>query len=51
MNSLFVIPIVIEKAKLKIALALPTSAKVTVANEAMETSSLVGDETINALLK
>ena len=41
----------IEDAKLKFALALPRSAKMTVTKETMETSSLVGDKTINALLK
>ena len=50
-NSFFVIPVMIEETKLKFAVALPTTAAVTVTNGAMGTPSLVGDKKINALLK
>ena len=46
------IPIVIiENAKLKLALANPTGAPITLANEAMETPPLVADKTIRDLSK
>ena len=47
--SFFTIPAVAENAKLKHALAIPTGAPITVANEAIKTPPLVADKTINAL--
>ena len=40
------IPIVIENAKLKLALAIPTVAPIAVGNEAIEMLPLVADKTI-----
>ena len=40
------IPIVIENAKLKLALAIPTVAPIVVGNEAIEMLPLVADKTI-----
>ena len=45
-NSFFVIPVDIGNARLKVALANPTGAPITVANDAIETPSLVPDKTI-----
>ena len=50
-NSFFIIPVVIENEKLKLALAIPTTTPVTVANYAIETPPLVIDKTIKDLLK
>ena len=51
-NSFFVIPmVIIENAKLKLALADPTGAPITLANEAIETPPLVADKTIKDLSK
>ena len=48
-NSFFMIPIVIENAKLKFALAIPTDASIALAKEAIDTPPLVADKTIRAL--
>ena len=50
-NSSFTIPVVIEHARLELALAIPTSASVKVANDAIEMLPVVTDRTINGLLK
>ena len=44
------VPIVIENAKLKLALAIPTGAPITVGNEAIEMLPLVADKTIKTYL-
>ena len=45
------IPIEIENARLKLALTIPTGAAITVANDAIETLTVVIDKTINDLSK
>ena len=40
----FIIPVVIEKAKQKLALAIPTSDSITVANDAIDIPPLVADK-------
>ena len=45
------IPIEIENARLKIALAIPTAAPITGANDVVETLPVVIDKTINDLSK
>ena len=49
--TFFTIPMVIESAKLRLALAVPTGTPVTVANEAIETLPLITDKTIKDLSK
>ena len=46
-NSFFPIPVKIENARLKLALAIPTGAPITVANDAIEMLPVVTDKTIN----
>ena len=48
-NSFFVIPVQIENARLKLALAILTGAPVTVANDAIEMLPVVTDKTIKDL--
>ena len=50
-NSFFTIPVEIENARRKPALAIPTGAPTTVANDAIEMLPVVTDKTINDLLK
>ena len=50
-NSFSTIPAEIENARLKIALAIPTGAPITVANHAIEMLPVVTDKTINYLSK
>ena len=45
------IPVEIENARLKLALTIPTGAPIIVANDAIETLSVVIDKTINDLSK
>ena len=45
------IPVEIENARLKLALIIPTGAPMTVANDAIEMLPVVGDKTINDLVK
>ena len=45
------IPVEIENARLKLALAIPTGARMTVANNAIEMLPVVTDKTINDLSK
>ena len=47
----FTIPIAIENAKLKLALAILTGAPITVANDAIDIPPLVADKTIKDLSK
>ena len=48
-NSFFEISIEIENARLKLALAIPRGAPITVANDAIEILPVVTDKTINDL--
>ena len=45
------IPVNIENARLKLALAIPTGAPITVANDAIEMLPAITDKTINDLSK
>ena len=45
-NSFFTIPVEIENVRLNIALAIPTGAPITVANEAIEMLSVASDKTM-----
>ena len=47
----FTIPVEIENARLKLALAIPTGAPITVANDAIEILPVITDKTINDLSK
>ena len=47
----FTIPVDIENARLKLALAIPTGASITAANDAREMLPLVADKTIKDLSK
>ena len=44
LNSFFMIPVLIENAKLKHVLAIPTGAPIMLAKETMETPPLVADK-------
>ena len=46
-NSFFIIPVEIENARLKLALAINTGAPITVANDALEILSVATDKIIN----
>ena len=50
-NSFFIIPVEIENTRLKLALTIPPSVPITVANDAIKTLPVVIDKTINDLLK
>ena len=50
-NSFFTIPVDNGNVRLRLALAIPTGAPITVANDAIEILPLVADETINELSK
>ena len=50
-NNAFTIPVVIENAKLKLALAIPTRALTTVANHAIYFSPVVPGKKIKDLSK
>ena len=45
-NNYFTIPVVIGNTKLKLALAIPTGAPITVTNDTMEMLALDADKTI-----
>ena len=47
----FTIPVDIENARLKLALAIPTGASIIAANDAREMLPLVADKTIKDLSK
>ena len=49
-NNFFTIPVVIENARLKLALPIPAGAPITVANDAIEMLPVVTDKTIADLL-
>ena len=50
-NNFFIIPVEIENGRIKLALANPTGAPITVANDAVEMLPVVADKTINDLSK
>ena len=50
-NSFFAIPLEIENARLKIALAIPTGAPIAVANDTIEMLPVSTDKTIHELSK
>ena len=50
-NNFFTIPVVIDNAKLKLALVIPTGASVTVANNPIKAQPLVANKTIKYLSK
>ena len=50
-NSFFTISVEIKNAKLKLVLAIPTGAQMTVANDAIEMIPVVTDKTVNDLSK
>ena len=45
-NNFFTVPVVIENTRLKLRLAIPTDAPITVANDAIEMLPLVVDKII-----
>ena len=51
LTAFFTIAVKIKNARLELALAIPTGAPITVANDAIEMLSLVIDKTINDLSK
>ena len=51
LNNFFVIPVAKENTRVKIALAIPAVAPVTVVKEIINTPSLVADKTIKVLGK
>ena len=48
-NSLFIIPVVRKKIKVKLALAIPTGASTIVVNEIIDTPPVVALKTIKTL--
>ena len=50
-DSFFTIPLVIEHARVQLALIIPTGATITVANDAIEMLPAATDQTINDLSK
>ena len=50
-RNFFTMPVDIENARLKLALAIPTGSPITVANYAIEMLPVVTDKTINDLTK
>ena len=50
-KNFFTNPVVIENARLQLALIIPTGAPITVANDAIEMLPVVTDKTINDLSK
>ena len=50
-NSFFTISVEIKNARLKLVLAIPTGAQMTVANDAIEMIPVVTDKTVNDLSK
>ena len=50
-NSFLTISVEIETARLKLVLAIPTGAQMTVANDAIEMIPFVTDKTVNDLSK
>ena len=50
-NNFFIIPVVKENTRVKLALAIPTGTPITLAKEIMDTPTLVADKTIKVLSK
>ena len=50
-KNFFIIPVKIENAVIKLVLAIPTGAPITVANDAIEMLPVVTDKTITDLSK
>ena len=50
-ENFFTIPVEIEHARLKLAIAIPTGASITVTKDAIEMLPVVTDKTINDLSK
>ena len=50
-NNFFTIPVVVKNEKLKLALAIPTVAPMTVANDAIDIPPILADRTIKDLSK
>ena len=50
-NNFFTISVEIKNARLKLVLAIPTGAQMTVANDAIEMIPVVTDKTVNDLSK
>ena len=50
-NSFFIIPVETENARLKLALAIPTGATITVTKDAIKIVPIVTDKIINDLSK
>ena len=50
-QNFFIIPVKIENAVIKLVLAIPTGAPITVANDAIEMLPVVTDKTITDLSK
>ena len=50
-NDFFTIPVVVKNEKLKLALAIPTVAPMTVANDAIDIPPILADKTIKDLSK
>ena len=50
-NSFFTISVEIKNTRLKLVLAIPTGAQMTVANDAIEMIPVVTDKTVNDLSK
>ena len=48
-NNCFTIPVVIENAKLKLVLTIPTGAPITIAKDAMETLLLDAGKIVSDL--
>ena len=48
-NSFFLLHVEIKNARLKIVLAIPTSAPITVENDAIDMLPVVTDKTVNDL--
>ena len=51
LNNFFIIPVVKENTRVKLALAIPTGTPITLAKEIMDTPTLVADKTIKVLSK
>ena len=50
-NNFFTIPVVVKNEKLKLALAIPRVAPMTVANDAIDIPPILADKTIKDLSK
>ena len=51
LNNFFIIPVAKENTRVKLALAIPAVAPITVLKEIIDTPSLVADKTIKVLSK